>query len=265
MSTDRDYLAAGLALGGLSDAELSEAHGLANSDADFRAEVASYAEIMAEVAESDEPQDVAADTRAAILRIPQTHAQDSSAERSNHEQTGTDPANSDSAGPASLADHRSRRSRRRSWLPYAAAAAALVVIAGLGGAIWQQQQRQNELADELATAQQQLGENTRLMEADDLKTSTAELPEGGSVIVLSSESQQLIRLSPRDVGAPPAGKSMQMWVIGDEGPKSAGLMTDRPVTIGDRAFAKGSLFGITVEPEGGSDQPTTDPIVAIGL
>ena len=42
-------------------------------------------------------------------------------------------------------------------------------------------------------------------------------------------------------------------------------MTGQPVTIADENFTSSSLFGITVEPEGGSDQPTTDPIVAIDL
>ena len=163
MSTDRDYLAAGLALGGLSDAELAEAEALADSDADFRAEVASYDDTMSLVAESDEPIEVSAETGAAILNIPGTHAQESSAA------TGpAEPAPSASlASPASLADHRESRERdgsqerstpgdqsghspgrewnggrssnrrsdtgrRRSWLPYAAAAAALIVVTGSG-------------------------------------------------------------------------------------------------------------------------------------
>ncbi|MGO2035426.1 MAG: anti-sigma factor domain-containing protein [Brevibacterium sp.] len=319
MSTDRDYLAAGLALGGLSDAELAEAQALADSDADFRAEVASYDETMSLVAESDEPVEVSADTRAAILGIPSTHAQEGSADEpqeglrerpanaqeisqerpvdvppnpathaqqtptaadpvdpTTHAQQGSTAANSgEPTPPASLADHRERssgrgpnrraRAGRSSWLPYAAAAAALIVVAGFGVTIWQQTQHQNQLEEDLASTQQQLEESTRLMEADDLHTSTAELPEGGTVTVLSSESEQLIRFSPRDVGQAPAGKSMQMWVIGDDGPASAGLMTGEPVTIAGHEFSAGSVFGITVEPEGGSEQPTTDPVVAINL
>ena len=295
MSTDRDYLAAGLALGGLSETELVEAQALADSDADFRAEVASYEDTMSLVAESDEPVEVSAETRAAILSIPATHAQE------NSTATAADPG--DPAPPASLADHRESRERsessdgseshervdgsshstgrewgggrgpnrrtnagrRRSWLPYAAAAAALIVITGSGVTIWQQTQEQNQLEEDLASTQQQLDESARLMEADDLQTRTKDLPEGGTVTVLSSESEQLIRLSPRDVGQAPAGKSMQMWVIGIDGPESAGLMTDQPVTIAGHEFATGSVFGITVEPEGGSEQPTTDPIVAINL
>ncbi|MGO2863422.1 MAG: anti-sigma factor, partial [Brevibacterium sp.] len=213
---------------------------------------------------------------------PATHAQESPTapdpvDPTPHAQQNSTAANSsEPTPPASLADHRERSSgrgpnrraragRRSSWLPYAAAAAALIVVAGFGVTIWQQTQHQNQLEEDLASTQQQLDESTRLMEADDLHTSTAELPEGGTVTVLSSESEQLIRFSPRDVGQAPAGKSMQMWVIGDDGPASAGLMTGEPVTIAGHEFSAGSVFGITVEPEGGSEQPTTDPVVAINL
>ncbi|GAA1943517.1 hypothetical protein GCM10009689_25930 [Brevibacterium antiquum] len=294
MSADRDYLAAGLALGGLSEAELAEAQALADTDADFRSEVAEYEDTMALMAESDPeasessvpdaPEPISATTRNAILAIPSTHAQeDVAAKPQRLEQAGSEqqqtqssaptqlnapaqPApqadnqsSSDAPPPADLAEH---RRKRRPWVPMAAAAAAVIVAAGVGVSSWQ---KQNELEDELAAAQQQLDDSARLMEAGDLKTSTAELPEGGSVTVVSSEKEQLIRFSPRDVEVSPAGKSLQMWVIGNEGPESVGLMTNAPVTIADEPFAEGSLFGVTVEPKGGSDQPTTDPIVAIGL
>ncbi|UVI35955.1 anti-sigma factor domain-containing protein [Brevibacterium spongiae] len=283
MSADRDYLAAGLALGGLSDSELTEAQALADADADFRAEVAAYADVMADAAESDEPVEVSSATQEAILSIPESRAQEPAPETSPVVEAETssvaaDAATDEPAAPASLSERREarlsdarnegrgeRQSGRGSWLPWAAAAAAIVVAAGLGGTLWQQQQRQNALEEELAATQQQLDDSARLMEASDLRTHTEKLPEGGSVTVLSSESEQLIRLSPKDIGQPPAGKSMQMWVIGADGPENAGLMADEPVTITGEKFTDGSVFGITVEPEGGSKQPTTDPIVAIDL
>src|SRR5699024_3010258 len=195
-----------------------------------------------------------------ILGIPETHEQETDAEASTETTSSVEPESSTApeslAEPTPSADRRGRRAGRRSWLPYVAAAAALIVIAGFGVTIWQQNQRQNE---------QQPAGSARRREADDLRTSTADLPEGGSVTVLSSESQQLIRFSPRDVGPAPSGKSMQMWVIGSGGPKSVGLMPAQPVTISDEDFSAGSVFGITVEPEGGSKQPTSDPIVAIDL
>ncbi|MCU4297511.1 anti-sigma factor [Brevibacterium permense] len=293
MSADRDYLAAGLALGGLSDSELTKAQALADADADFRAEVAAYADVTAEAAESDEPVEVSSATREAILSIPENYRQESAPETSpavepetssvaEAEGASVAPAATDAPSaplaPTLLTEHRETRrsvnrdggrgepqSGRISWLPWAAAAAAIVVAAGLGATVWQQNQRQNSLEEDLAATQQQLDDSARLMEAGDLKTSTADMPEGGTVTVISSESEQLIRLSPKDIGRPPVGKSMQMWVIGADGPESAGLMSDQPVTIAGERFSSGSVFGITVEPEGGSRQPTTDPIVAIDL
>lgn len=295
MNTDRDYLAAGLALGGLSDPELSEAQTLADADADFRAEVAAYSDTMALMAESDaeasessatdSPEPISTATRNAILLIPNTHAQEDAPAQtpsldrahtaqqqarveepthlnapSQHEPAAGNPSSSNTPPPpADLAEH---RRKRRSWVPMAAAAAAVVVAAGIGVNSWQ---KQNELEQDLAATQQQLDETSKLMQASDLHTSTAEMPEGGSVTVVSSEEEQLIHLSPEGVGAAPSGKSLQMWVIGGNGPESVGLMTGEPVTIADEPFAKGSLFGITVEPAGGSAQPTTDPIVAINL
>ncbi|MDN5585440.1 anti-sigma factor [Brevibacterium aurantiacum] len=282
MNTDRDYLAAGLALGGLSDAELAEAQALVDTDADFRSEVAAYENTMALMAEADAPavdapEPVSAATRDAILAIPSTHPQDdavSEPERPEQApqlhaaqpkaQVEAEPSERphEVAPPTDLAEH---RRRRRPWVAWAAAAAAIIAVAVIGANSWQLQQSQSELEDKLASTQQQLEDSTRLMEAGDLRTSTADLPEGGAVTVFSSESEQLIRLSPRDVDAAPAGKSLQMWVIGDQNPQSVGLMTGQPVTIADEPFTSSSLFGITVEPEGGSDQPTTDPIVAIDL
>ena len=283
MSADRDYLAAGLALGGLSDSELAEAQALAESDAEFRAEVAAYADVMADAAESDEPVDVSSATREAILSIPESHQQEPEQVSSPAAEPETSAVAADAdrdalTAPTSLSEHREARrsdarahdsdelrSGRGSWLPWAAAAAAIVVAAGLGATVWQQNQRQNELEEDLAATQQQLDDSARLMEASDLQTNTADMPEGGTVTVFSSESEQLIRLSPKDIAQPPAGKSMQMWVIGADGPESAGLMSGEPVTIAGEKFSAGSVFGITVEPEGGSKQPTTDPIVAIDL
>ena len=283
MSADRDYLAAGLALGGLSDSELAEAQALADADPEFRAEVAAYADVMADAAESDEPVDVSSATREAILSIPESHQQEPEQETSSVAEPETSAVAADAdrdalTAPTSLSEHREARrsdaraedsdelrSGRGPWLPWVAAAAAIVVAAGLGATVWQQNQRQSELEEDLAATQQQLDDSARLMEASDLQTNTADMPEGGTVTVFSSESEQLIRLSPKDIGQPPAGKSMQMWVIGADGPESAGLMSGEPVTIAGEKFSAGSVFGITVEPEGGSKQPTTDPIVAIDL
>lgn len=307
MNADRDYLAAGLALGGLSESELAEARALADTDADFRAEVDAYADTAALMAMSDEPQSVSEETRTAILALPETVAQEDSAadagpaetadrspaqlrdvsrpaETGQTESAPTGPAAAGNgsaapelagtpatagAAPAKPRDDQpvdlAERRRRRAWLPWAAAAAAVaLVIAGFGINSWQTQQRQYALQERLEHTQKQLDETTRLMTAPDLKTSTAELPDGGSVTVVSSEAEQVIRVSASNVDVP-SGSDLQMWVIDADGPESAGLMSGAGAQIDDRTFTAGSQFGITVEPSGGSPQPTSDPIVAVEL
>lgn len=272
MSTDCNYLAAGLALGGLSDTDQAEVQALADADAELCSEVAAYEDILALMAESDAPafaapEPVSTVTRDAILAIPSTHTQEDclSEPQSRQQQVPAQPRDQAAAlqlQPTSLAEH---RRKHRPWVFLAAAAAAIVVVAGIGANSWNMQQKKSQLEEELASTQQQLDESTRLMEAGDLRTHTVDLPEGGSVTVFSSENEQLIRFSPHEVNAAADGKSMQMWVISDKGPESVGLMTSQPITVAVEPFNAGSLFGITVEPEGGSDQPTTDPIVAIDL
>ncbi|MFC9441268.1 MULTISPECIES: anti-sigma factor [Brevibacterium] len=275
MSADRDYLAAGLALGGLSDDELVEAQALADTDPEFQAEVAAYGETAAFMAASDAPAAVSEETKNAILSLPDHLAQENAAPDTGFAEAGdrTAAADSDSSpssqpgGAASRAEEPidlAARRRKRSWLPWAAAAAALIVVCGFGISAWQMQQRQNELEATLAETQQRLDETARLMDAPDLRTTTADLAAGGSVTVVSSETEQLIHVTSRDV-TPAEGTSLQMWVIGDDGPKSVGLMVGDAENIDGSDFAAGNLFGITVEPEGGSPQPTTDPVVAVEL
>lgn len=301
MSADRDYLAAGLALGGLSDDELVEAQALADTDPEFQAEVAAYGETAAFMAASDAPAAVSEETKNAILSLPDHLAQENLPQGSaapdtaapagpdsdsagtdapSHDErilaeagdrtaaTDSDPSPSTRAGgAASRAEEPidlAARRRKRSWLPWAAAAAALIVVCGFGISAWQMQQRQNELEATLAETQQRLDETARLMDAPDLRTTTADLAAGGSVTVVSSETEQLIHVTSRDV-TPAEGTSLQMWVIGDDGPKSVGLMVGDAENIDGSDFAAGNLFGITVEPEGGSPQPTTDPVVAVEL
>ncbi|GAA1622610.1 MULTISPECIES: anti-sigma factor [Brevibacterium] len=313
MSADRDYLAVGLALGGLSDDELVEAQALADTDPEFQAEVAAYGETAAFMAASDAPAAVSEETKNAILSLPDHLSQESLPQGSaapdtaapagpDSDSAGTDAPSRDErilaeagdrtadTGPTEAADRTAAadsdsspstraggaasraeepidlaaRRRKRSWLPWAAAAAALIVVCGFGISAWQMQQRQNELEATLAETQQRLDETARLMDAPDLRTTTADLAAGGSVTVVSSETEQLIHVTSRDV-TPAEGTSLQMWVIGDDGPKSVGLMVGDAENIDGSDFAAGNLFGITVEPEGGSPQPTTDPVVAVEL
>jgi len=66
----------------------------------------------------------------------------------------------------------------------------------------------------------------------------------------------------------PEGKTYEMWSIDDGEPVSCGLfeagggMTIKPI---DQTMPGAEQFAVTVEPEGGSEQPTTDPIMQADL
>jgi anti-sigma-K factor RskA len=60
--------------------------------------------------------------------------------------------------------------------------------------------------------------------------------------------------------APPSGQVYQGWEIVGDQPSSRGVYDGRVLEI-TQPLTKGSAFGVTLEPPGGSLQPTTTPIV----
>ncbi|MBH0082694.1 anti-sigma factor domain-containing protein [Salinibacterium sp. SWN167] len=63
----------------------------------------------------------------------------------------------------------------------------------------------------------------------------------------------------------PADQVYELWYIDDSGARPAGLMDaaeDGPTwRVLDGDMGAGDVVGVTIEPKGGSDAPTTDPIV----
>lgn len=64
-------------------------------------------------------------------------------------------------------------------------------------------------------------------------------------------------------------RTYQLWVIDDQGASSLGLFypddTGGAVVVVDGALRSGVVLGVTNEPEGGSDQPTGDVLLAADL
>ena len=65
------------------------------------------------------------------------------------------------------------------------------------------------------------------------------------------------------LGAPPAEGVYQAWAIGDA-PVSLGTFDGRTF-LSPGAVAAGQTFGVTLEPPGGSEQPTTTPLTLLEL
>ncbi len=62
----------------------------------------------------------------------------------------------------------------------------------------------------------------------------------------------------------PEGKTVEIWVIEDDVPKPAGLFEPKEgavATVVEEPIEGADAVAITVEPEGGSPQPTSDPML----
>ncbi|MFJ3032800.1 anti-sigma factor domain-containing protein [Curtobacterium pusillum] len=111
----------------------------------------------------------------------------------------------------------------------------------------------------------------RIYAASDFKRTTAKVSGGGTATVVWSNSLGKSAVILDGVAAAPKGKTYELWYIGSEGTggkiSSAGLMdgaadgVHSAVLTGTRSH--GVTIGMTVEPEGGSEQPTTTPIMAV--
>src|SRR5215212_4984935 len=145
---------------------------------------------------------------------------------------------------------------RRRWLPRLVAAAVSVALVAAGAVAWHPwQDDRTTLAD-------------RILNAPDAVSVTEKLPGGaGELTLIRSASLERAVLVGRDVPAPPEGKTYQMWLQQPgHDMVSAGLMTDADepaVLTGDAASA--TAAAVSVEPEGGSVHPTSDPIAVFPL
>jgi len=142
---------------------------------------------------------------------------------------------------------------RSSWM---AAAAALIVVAGVFGYIVR--------GDGGTTTSSEVA---ALLAQPDARLVPLTGSDGRSAQVVVSPSKQRLVVVSDQLGAVPDDKAYALWAIGDQGPVLAGLF--RPGTDGrvesqvDVDLSGAQQLGVTVEPKGGSDQPTT-PILVSG-
>jgi anti-sigma-K factor RskA len=136
-------------------------------------------------------------------------------------------------------------------------AAALIVIAGALGAVAVSEQRR-------ATRVEQAAEQVAaVLGAPDARTLTAAGPAGSSARVVVSQQLGRAVFVPHAMSAA-EGRDLQLWVIRDGAARSAGLVRDgRPIVAS--GVTDSAVLGVTVEPEGGSDQPTSPPVMKVPL
>lgn len=98
---------------------------------------------------------------------------------------------------------------------------------------------------------------------------TEELTDGTSAAVVVSRQQARAVFTARDLPALPDDKVYELWYAAEAGGlRPAGLLNssgDRASRVLEGPLGDAVAVGITVEPAGGSDQPTTEPLGIIPI
>lgn len=160
--------------------------------------------------------------------------------------------------------------RRSRWT--AAAAAALLVSTVVGVGMWNSERLAEQEAraslEAIASAQEGAEREramlSEIMAADDAAHMILPSAEGGELQLMYSRQEQAMIVQAAGLPALPASETYQLWMIHDEDNiVSAGMLEDpQESMMHDGALPDGVAIGLTIEPAGGSEQPTMDPIAS---
>jgi anti-sigma-K factor RskA len=151
-------------------------------------------------------------------------------------------------------------------------AAALLIVGLLSWNLLLQNQVE-DLQGQVQNSQGQVEDlQAQVQDAQAQQTQTIQLSgtwaNQGADAEVASISDNRIVLVADDLPSVPEGQTCQIWVIKGDVPESGGLFqpggteTAAPITA---PIKKGDTIAVTVEPAGGSEQPTTDPVLSAEL
>ncbi|SDT83021.1 Putative zinc-finger [Streptomyces sp. TLI_053] len=159
-----------------------------------------------------------------------------------------------------------RRTPSRRW-PRLALAASLTAATTLGALAVEQHdqvQRERATAEQLRVRQAAFGE---LLTAPDARVSTTAGPGGhGTGTVVWSAGRNQAGFLAAGLPAPAPGRVYELWLDRQGTFAPAGLLADGDGALLLTAPLDGArAVGVTEEPAGGSDRPTTQPVMALPL
>lgn len=256
--TGRDELttaAGAYALGTLTGREKAEFEALMAESEQLRSEVTELMDTAValglSVAPVDPPPALRSSILSAVAQTPQLPAELAS------EASGLSSARSTRIETRAELKARSRWSTPLARLGAVAAAVALIV--GLGFTVRFGLQAQSDMA----TASQV----NEIQASDDYQRETVEISGGGTATLVWSVALQRSALIVDGLQGLPPGSTYELWYIDAGGATPAGTFDvgdDGKRTIvlaGDMGL--GDTIGVTVEPAGGSDIPSTDPVIVV--
>ena len=149
------------------------------------------------------------------------------------------------------------RPRRAVRVSLAVAAAAAIVAIGLG--VWAASLSRS--LDSERSARSEAAQAAAIL-ADD---GAQRLALGDQGAVIRGENGDAVMVV-RNMPAAPAGKTYEAWVIDDGVPARAGTFEGggHDLVLLERPVPDGAVVAVTVEPDGGVDQPTGDIVTSTG-
>jgi anti-sigma-K factor RskA len=269
------------ALDALHDDERAALEAALTESPELRSEVDSLHETALALAYAATPVEPSADLKASLMAkiqsTPQVAADDASVADGESVLVADVPAPvglearpasarhvAPAAGPAEQSARRRWFQRPAAVLGAAAAAVAVVVTASFGV---------NSFTNPSPGVTQAAPSSSldRIYAAADFKRSSTDVRGGGTATVVWSDELGKSAVIFDGLKAAPDGKTYELWYIGskDRGGtiSSAGLVNDVDGGVRSAVLSgskeQGDTIGVTVEPAGGSKQPTTTPIAAV--
>jgi anti-sigma-K factor RskA len=247
----------GYALEALDDADRHAVERLLESDADARRSLDEYRDVVAAFAvETEPPAALRANVLELVRNTPQLPAVSAAPD------VADDPGAASFAGTAApeagdgvVVDLASRRRRRWGAAIVAVAAAAAIAVP-------------TTIAVQATAERDRLREQSQVvaeMLADpDAAILRGAVEGGGQASVLVADDDMFFRAE--DLPDLAADRAYQLWVVAEDGSvSSAGVLSVRDGE--STSLVQGSEgigMAVTVEPEAGSEQPTSDPVVVLG-
>ena len=166
----------------------------------------------------------------------------------------------------SLDAHRRRRSAWRTGLLRAAAAVVLLGV-GIGVGRWSVRGAVDEAMDSMASSMASTQHYAHLNQAQDVQRVTDTMPDGHVATLTWSRDMSMTALTlPAAMKESASGRSLQVWLKEGETITSLGVYDPRDgagFSFLDVMPKPGQQIVITMEPAGGSAQPTTPPLVTL--
>lgn len=154
--------------------------------------------------------------------------------------------------PPKVTSIRSARSRR--WMTWAGAvAAAVVLVAGAIVGINQFSSEETPVASDSVS---------QVFSASDAKTTTVDTPQGPVKVAMSADSGQMAVDTDR-LHHLSQSRVYQMWAVHNGRATSVGVIENPDAGKVMPIPASGTTVAITIEPEGGSKQPSAKPFVEV--